>query len=273
MEPIDDVVEAIARAFVEARAAAQPLDRFPGELPKTPAEAVRVQERALALGDRRIAGWKVAMVRADLRAPLGVERLAGPIFSDAVHDLPAGGVARVRVYDRGFAALEAEFVARFARDLEPGPNGFDDATILAALEGIHAGAEVASSPLAILNDLGPTAVICDHGNNAGVVVGPVLPGWRDPAGFAATPSRMFVDGAIAGDGGAASVPGGPLASLRWLAGHLEERGRRLCAGDVVATGMTTGIHLVRPGSTGRIVFGEVAPCDIAVTAFSGRETT
>lgn len=272
MERIDGAAEAIARAFVQARAAARPIDRFPGVLPATPAEAVRVQERALALSGRRLAGWKVAMVRVDLRAALGIERLAGPVFADAVHDLPSGGVARVGVYDGGFAALEAEFVARFARDLEPGPHGFDDAAILAALEGIHAGAEIASSPLDVLNDLGPTAVICDHGNNAGVVVGPELPGWRDAA-FAATPSRMFIDGAVAGEGSAASVPGGPLASLRWLAGHLAERGRRLRAGDVVATGMTTGIHPVRPGSTGRIEFGDVAACDIVVEAFSGRAST
>ncbi|NLH83073.1 MAG: 2-keto-4-pentenoate hydratase [Phyllobacteriaceae bacterium] len=262
----DREVEAIARAFVEARAEARPLDRFPADLPTTLEDAIRVQERALELDGRRPAGWKVAMIRADLRAGLGDERLAGPVFAEAIRDLPHGGMADVCVYVGGFAALEAEFVARFARDLEPGPNGFDDAAILAALSGIHAGSEVASSPLATLNDLGPTAVVCDHGNNAGVVIGPELPGWRDPA-FAATPSRMRVDGAVAGEGSAASVPGGPLASLRWLAGHLARRGRRLHAGDVVATGMTTGIHLVRPGMRGRIEFADVAACDIDVTAF------
>jgi 2-keto-4-pentenoate hydratase len=62
-------------------------------------------------------------------------------------------------------------------------------------------------------------------------------------------------------------PGGPLASLGWLAEHLAGRGRHLRAGDVVATGMTTGIHAVQPGMRGRIEFADVAPCDIDVTAF------
>lgn len=265
--PLDErAIDAIARAFVDARAAARPLDRFPVDLPATLNDAVRVQERAIELGGRRLAGWKVAMIRADLREPLGSERLAGPVFADAVYELPNGGETRVRVFDGGFAALEAEFVARLAHDLEPGPDGFDDATILAALEGIHAGAEVASSPLATLNDLGPTAVVSDHGNNAGVVVGPDLPGWREPS-FGATRSRMRIEGAVAGEGSAASVPGGPIASLRWLAEHLATRGRGLRAGDVVATGMTTGIHEVRPGSHGRIEFADVAPCDIGVMPF------
>lgn len=262
----DREVEAIARAFVAARAAARPLDRFPGRQPATLDDAVRVQERVLAICGRRLAGWKVAMIRPDLRADLGSERLAGPIFADAVYDLPTGGNTDVGIFDGGFAALEAEFVGRFARDLDPGPNGCDDASLLAALAGIHAGAEIASSPLATLNDLGPTAVVCDHGNNAGVVVGPELPGWRTPA-FTQTPSRMWVDGIVAGEGHAASVPGGPLASLRWLADHLATRGRHLRAGDVVATGMTTGVHVVRPGMRGRIEFADAAPCDIGVTAF------
>lgn len=263
-------LDTIAQAFVAARREARPLDRFPGRRPARLADAVRVQERALALGGRRLAGWKVAMIRADLRDALGSERLAGPIFADAVHDLPEGGCAEVSVFDGGFAALEAEFVARFARDLAPGPEGFDEATILAALAGIHAGAEVASSPLAVLNELGPTAVVCDHGNNAGVVVGPELPGWREPS-FVATPSRMWIEGVVAGEGTAGAVPGGPLASLIWLAEHLATRGRGLRAGDVVATGMTTGIHVVRPGTRGRIEFGGVAPCDIVVTAFGRPE--
>lgn len=271
-EPSSNDVEAIARAFVEARAAARPLDVFPGTLPETLVEAERVQDRAIALGGRRIAGWKVAMIRPDLRASLAAERIAGPVFADAVHDLPSGGTATVGVFEGGFAALEAEFVARFAHDLHPGADGFSDAAILAALGGLHAGAEVASSPLAALNDLGPTAVVCDHGNNAGVVVGPEIDGWRE-APPESLGSRMRIDGSLAGEGSAASVPGGPLAALRYLAVHLAARGYSLRAGDVVATGMTTGIHEVVPGSRGRIEFTGAAACDIVVTAASGRTSS
>jgi 2-keto-4-pentenoate hydratase len=260
-----DFVDAIARAFVGARAAARALTEFPGPLPTSLAEAYSVQERAIALGGRRVRGWKVATIHPDFRTALGAERMAGPVFADAVHELPAGGETTVTVFADGFAALEAEFVARFATDLKPGPHGFTPERILAALGSLHAGAEVASSPLAAINDIGPMAVVSDHGNNAGAVVGPELPGWRTtpPERLA---SCMLIDGVTVGEGTAARVPGGPLGALGFLAGHLAARGRHLAAGDIVLTGMTTGIHPVRPGTRGRIVFTGVPACDIVVAA-------
>lgn len=258
-------IEDIATAFVAARRQARPLADFPGRLPETLAEAYRVQERAIALGGRRIGGWKVAMVAPAFRAALGADRIAGPAYADAVHDLPLGGTATVTVYDGGFAALEAEFVARFARDVEPSADGFTADVISAALASLHAGSEVASSPLSTINDIGPIAVVCDHGNNAGAVVGPELAGWRT-APLASLHSRTLVDGTVAGEGSAASVPGGPIGALIFLAEHLAGRGRRIHAGDVVLTGMTTGIHEVRPGSRGRIEFTGASACDIVVTA-------
>jgi 2-keto-4-pentenoate hydratase len=261
----DREVDDIARAFVTARHEARVLEAFPGPLPATLDDAYRVQDAQIALDGRRVVGWKVAMIRADLRAGLGAERICGPIFDGLVADLPAGGAADVAVHDGGFAALEAEFVARFAADLAPGPDGFDEARIAAALASLHAGAEVASSPLPPINEIGPLAVVCDRGNNAGAVVGPVLADWRtaDPA---ALTSEMLVDGVSVGRGSAASVPGGPLGALAFLADNLAKRGHRLRAGDVVLTGMTTGIHIVVPGSLGRIVFGGVAACEMRVVA-------
>lgn len=262
-------IEKIASAFVTARRRAEKLEAFPGALPATLADAYRVQERALALDGRPVAGWKVAGIRPDLRPVLGADRLAGPIFADNVRRLPDGGRAEAAVYQGGFAALEAEFVAVFARDLKPGPAGVTAAAVLDALEGLHAGSEVASSPLASLNDIGPLAVVCDHGNNAGAIVGPLIADWRNlPAEQLA--SRMLIDGQVAGEGTAASVAGGPVAALVFLAENLRRRGRYLGKGDVVLTGMTTGIHPVKPGSLGRIEFAGAAACDIDVVAARAR---
>ena len=73
---------------------------------------------------------------------------------------------------------------------------------------------------------------------------------------------MLVDGAVVGEGNAAKVAGSPIAALQFLAQNLAARGRTLKAGDVVLTGMTTGIHEVVPGQRGQIAFGGVAPVDI-----------
>lgn len=256
-------VDRIATQFVEARRAAVALDAFPGTLPETLTDAYRVQELAIALSGRAVAGWKVAGIRPDLRATLGASRLAGPIMSGNIQHLPKGGTVRMPVFAGGFAALEAEFVAVFARDLLPVDEAFTAESITEALSGLHAGSEIASSPLATLNDLGPTAVVSDHGNNAGAVVGPEIPGWRT-AELSTLTSRMIVNGSVAGEGSAANVMGGPIAALQFLAEHLSTRGRYLRAGDIVLTGMTTGIHQVVPGDRGRIEFSGAAACDIEV---------
>jgi 2-keto-4-pentenoate hydratase len=262
----DAEVETIAKSFLAARREARVLDCFPLRLPQTLDDGYRVQERTIALDGRPIVGWKVAMIRADLRPALGSDRICGPIFAGPVHRLPHGGTAKVGIHSGGFAALEAEFAAVFGRDLEPGADGFTPETIAAALSGIHAGAEIASSPLPTLNDIGPLAVICDQGNNSGGVVGPELAHWRTAAPASLT-SKVFIDGGIVGEGSAAALPGGPLGALQFLAEHLAGRGRRLKAGDIVLTGMTTGAHNVVPGSTGRIQFSGVADCDLQVIAF------
>lgn len=51
-----------------------------------------------------------------------------------------------------------------------------------------------------------------------------------------------------------------------MAAALAARGRNLSAGDIVPTGMTTGIHAVVPGSRGRTAFGQTVGVDIAVRA-------
>ncbi|TPW28891.1 2-keto-4-pentenoate hydratase [Martelella alba] len=265
MSKSDTEIEAIAAAFVEARRQATKLDDFPGDLPATLEEAYRVQDKALELDMRPVGGWKVAGVHPDLQAKLGATRIVGPIYADNIRRMPKGGMAEVSVFEGGFAALEAEFTVVFAKDLEAGPNGFSDDVILNAIGAIHAGAEIASSPLATLNALGPTAVVSDHGNNAGAVVGPVIDGWKRLT-FDAMTSRMLVDGAVVGEGSAAKVANGPLESVRLLAENLASRGRILHAGDVVLTGMTTGIHEVLPGACGRAEFAGAEAFEIVVKA-------
>jgi 2-keto-4-pentenoate hydratase len=243
---------AIATAFREARLAGRALPAYPGELPSALEPAYTIQEIAIEGFPDTVVGWKVAGIRPDERALLGAERLAGPIFAMNLHRTEPGRVLGAPVFEGGFAALEAEFVIRVSRPMPDGAPKRDD-DLLGHIEALHAGIEIAGSPFAGLNDLGARGVVSDFGNNAGLVVGPVIPGWH-ALPLAALTARTSINGSLAGEGSAANVAGGPLGALRFLADHLAARGRPLRAGDLVSTGMTTGIHHVRPGDRATIAF-------------------
>jgi 2-keto-4-pentenoate hydratase len=254
-----------AAVFVAARQERRTLSSYPGDVPPDLATAYAVQERALAIGRGQIAGWKIAAIRPEFRARYDAPRLVGPIFQDKVWSALPGEPVDAPVFGGGFAAVEAEFAFLIGTDLPPRSSSFDAAEVAAAVASLHGAIEVASSPLATLNDLGPGAVIADHGNNAGLITGPAIPDWarRAPEDLM---SRMVIDGRTVGEGSAATVPGGPIEALLFLANHLATRGRFLRAGDWVSSGATTGIHMVTPGSRGRAEFGRLGAIDFLVVA-------
>lgn len=249
---LDQIVE----QFVTARLHARALKDYPGVVPADLSTAYRCQELAIQRWPDRIAGWKVARVPGPFKDRYPEERLIGPAFSANVHLAEPSKAVECPVFEGGFAAVEAELVIRIASDP---PGDKYDWTIDEAAEfvgSLHIGVEVASSPLATLNDLGPGAVISDFGNNWGVIVGPEIRGWRD---LESVPAETFIDGVSVGRGSAA-IRDGALGALAFTLTKCAQRGRLLQAGDVISTGMITGVHDIRVGQTSRHVFeghGEV----------------
>ena len=67
--------------------------------------------------------------------------------------------------------------------------------------------------------------------------------------------QLWVEGKLVGEETAMSLPGGPLAGLRFLLKHLAERNRPLKAGQYVSTGAITGVHDIVAGQSSRLSFG------------------
>lgn len=255
--------EQIASAFRQARQAATALAAYPAdELPASLESAYAIQEVAINAWDDQVAGWKVAAVQPAFREKYPAERLAGPVFARTVRQ---GGesAAEVPVVENGYAAVEAEFAVRIAKDVPGLPADAEPASLLPYVEGVWAAFEIAASPLATLSALGPGAVISDFGNNSGLVLGPRLPieALTKPASATVVTE---VNGATVGEGSAARVPNGPLAAVLFLARHLAARGRGLKQGDWVSTGASTGIHPVKPGDTARAVFNRTHTVSAAI---------
>lgn len=242
----------IAARLVSARLDGRALESFPGSQPTTLEQGYLVQEVAIHLWPDDIAGWKIGLVAPPLRERLGADRVAGPIFSRAVRK--AGGVVDFPVFEGGFAAVEAEFVFRMGRDAPAGKTNWTDDEAAALVAALHIGVETAGSPMAFINDLGPTIVASDFGNNHGLIVGSEVKDWRRRLGD--LHAKTEIDGKTVGEGGAMNLPGGPMAGLRFLLAHLAERNRPLKAGQYVSSGAVTGVHDIRTGQSSRLSFGD-----------------
>ena len=246
----------MAERFVAARLSARALTAYPGPVPSTLAEAYARQDAAVALWPDEIAGWKVGGIADSWAARLGEPRLVGPIFQRHLWHARAGTIAPLPVIPGGFAAVEAEYVFVLTASAPRERMEWTPAEAADLVGELRAGIELAGSPLATLNELGPAVVVSDFGNNAGLLLGEPID-WRSCKPESLT-CETRVDGLVVGRGSAAAIAGGPLAALAFALGCCARRGRPLRAGDVVSTGACTGIHPVRAGTEARVAFAGAA---------------
>jgi 2-keto-4-pentenoate hydratase len=235
---------AIAERFLEARRAASPLDAYPGAFPATLDQAYEIQDRAIASWGQKVIGWKVGRVNPPYSDRFGTGRLAGPIFAQqraldgAITDMPA--------FASGFVAGEAEFLLRIGTAPEPGKTSFSLEEAADMIDAVHVGLEIASSPLASINELGPVAVVSDFGNNNGLLIGDAVPEWRT-SGFEDWPVTLLIEGEETGHGTAAGFPDGAIGSARFLFELMARRGIALLPGQWISSGAVGGVHDARIG--------------------------
>jgi 2-keto-4-pentenoate hydratase len=239
-----------ADGFVRARLRAQPLAEYPGTMPETLAEAYAIQNRAIGLWPDVLAGWKVGRINPPWDAAYGTDRLAGPIFRSQISQA-LGAPVDCYIYEGGFGAVESEIVVTTGHDAPAGKLKWTLEEAFEIAGSVHIGAEIASSCFAGINDHGPLVTISDFGNNNGLVLGQEIIGWRD-ASPASWKMRTLIDGKEVGHADAASIPGGPIESLRQLLEISAARGLPLRKGMYVSTGAVTGVHAALPGQTASV---------------------
>lgn len=261
--------EALARRLVEARLDARVLDEYPGQLPTTIEHAYAIQAAAIAQWPDEVVGWKVARLPVSDRDRFAKDRLAGPIYRSVVRAVEARSGTVAHIFDGGFAAIEAEIVFELGRDVPPDLQaGEEDLANL--VSKAFCGAEIASSPMPFVIDLGAMSIISDMGINTGQVVGPEI------ADFVVLPAdslavSVSVDGEIVGEANPGAMTGAPLDALRFLMDHCNEYGIELAKGTLVSTGMITGVHAVSVDSNARVDFGNQGWFDVAFEPISRKQ--
>ncbi|MGE0595891.1 MAG: 2-keto-4-pentenoate hydratase [Hyphomonadaceae bacterium] len=244
----------IARSFVEARLQAVALGGYPGRVPGDLAEAYAIQDVAIGMWPDEISGWKIGMIAPEFRAAFGADRIAGPIFSRQVIEAASGAFAELPVIEGGFAAVEAEYLIRIGKNQAAAAKRYDDAAAAKMIGAVHIGVELAGSPFAGINDLGPAVTASDFGNNAGLVVGAPIPNWAS-YDWVSAPVKATIAGERVGAGTAEALPGGPLAALAFVLNLCAERGRPLRKGQWISSGAVTGVHRIAPGEEAELDFG------------------
>ncbi len=259
---LSDSASDIAARFVDARLTKTALPDYPGQKPLDMATAYATQEAAIGLFPDEIIGWKVGMVPPAQQPTLQIHRLAGPIFrrnlwtaSSEPTPLPA--------IPGGFAAVEAEFVARVGK-VDPDKLDWTLEEATAAVAAMHIGVELAASALPTINELGSAVVASDFGNNGGLVLGPEIEDWAARLNGIEVQTR--VDGQVIGTATAAAIPMGILESVRFLIEHLARRGRPVTEGTLISTGAVTGVHSVAIGAQSVCAFSGVGEIHCTVVA-------
>ena len=259
----------IADRFVEARRAGRSLPDFPGEIPPDLVTAYKVQDLAIARWDDAVVGWKIGFIAPERRDESGDERLLGPIFRRNLWNA-TGAIVDIPVFSPvgGFAAVEAEYVLQLEADA-PADKLVWTAQDAAALPArLYVGVEVASSPLATINKLGPRVVVSDFGNNNGLVLGSELGDWT-AVNEADLRVHTEIDGVVVGSGGVSSIPGGLSSALAFALSRSALRGRPLKKGDLIATGNATGIHDIEANQQALVDFGDIKIVCRAVPCSAG----
>lgn len=240
----------IAERFMRARLIGAALLSYPGSLPADLATAYACQEAEIEHWPDELAGWKVARIGPAWQGQYPEERLIGPVFRRNVYK--PQGVVICPAFDGGFAAVEAEIGITVRVDAPAGKTDWTADSAAGLVADMHVGVEMAGSPLATLNDLGPGAVISDFGNNWGVIVGPCIANWRTQA--FSMPAETFINEVSVGRGSIA-IPHEPLSAFSFALNKAAQRGRPLRAGAYISTGMITGVHDIRVGAHSRVSFG------------------
>lgn len=257
----------------DPRSKAVPVDD--AALPKTLAEAYRVQDEVVRL--TAAGGWGRAVGRPVLGRPWGWKVAAASVGAMRWHKI--GEPIRGRMFAGGLmqspaklpagryrpCLIEPEIAFTIGRELPPRAKPYTPAEVAAGVATCHPAMEIAASAYGDRDwakaKLGPS--VADNIAHAGLVL---AEGRRDFGRFdlAALRVELYVDGKRHSVGQGANALGSPLYSLTWLLNSLCRDGLGLRQGEVVTTGLLTGVVALHPGQRAEAFYGPFGACRVSL---------
>jgi 2-keto-4-pentenoate hydratase len=242
--PADTVYRELAERLVAAQAGRIPIDPPPAFAPFGLDDAYAVQDALVSIresaGARRM-GWKLGITSPVKQRVMGIAHpLFGRIFADG--ERASGGFAALAAFVA--PRTEPELAIGLAADID---TTMDRVALAAAVGWIAPALEITDSRYAS-GTRTAVELVADNTSSAAFVVGTRIPAAVAPA-YHALPAELVRNGVVAAAGSTADVLGNPLNALSALARHLDKRGLRARAGDVILSGAITDAIPVAPGDT------------------------
>jgi 2-keto-4-pentenoate hydratase len=231
-----DNMLAAAQVIATARRNRQPLHALPADItPADEATGYRIQRAVhdlLLPQAGALVGYKIGCTSAVMQQYLGIPHpCGGGVFAKGVHD--SGVSLRYRDFVR--VGVECEIAVRLGSDLPPAQAPFTAETVASAIEAYHPAIEIVDDRYVDWQTLGAPTLVADDFFAAGCVLGKPVARSAAPD-LAGLVGRAIVNGSEVARGTGADVLGHPHNALAWLANHLAEEGKGLCAGQIVLTG-------------------------------------
>ncbi len=228
------------------------LESLPSDCrPATRAEGYAVQARWPAIAGP-VGGWKIAATSVAGQKHIAVSGpLAGPVFASRV---VADG-ATVSLATNRMRVAECEVVFTFRRALDPRPQGWTRAAVLAEVAHILPGIEVPDSRFLQFERAGEAQLIADCACCNDMVLGAP----QDPAGHFDALAHLAVRARVSDgrtlEGVGSNALGDPVEALTWFANEMSAAGQRIEAGQFLTTGACVTPIPVVPGQSVEADFG------------------
>jgi 2-keto-4-pentenoate hydratase len=256
---------ATARAAATIGAARRRLRRLahikPEHAPKNLIEAYAIQDQLVTMLGSKPIGWKIGCTNETAQIQLGVdEPFRGYVMADGVHQSPATLPA-----SRNFMrVIETELAFRLADDLPLAGAPYSRADIEPAVAELIPSVEIVDSVWRDWEKVGVQHLIADNACHAGLVLGAASENWRDlDLAELGVSVRLNDEPMLTGRGG--NALGHPFNALAWLANDLISMGRHLKAGDIVSTGVLTGLIYAQAGDHIRADYGRFGSIELNFT--------
>ena len=248
----------------EARQGVRALPGLPAGLrPDGLDEGYEVQAALVAALASPPRGYKIGCTSELAQQALGVsEPFAGRVLEAGLLESPAAFSEASLI----FHLIEPEFAFRLGRDLPRRESPYDRRDMAEAVDLAYPAIEVVTSSFGeAWAEVGAAQLIADNAAHALLVLGSGSEAWRD-LDLAAQEVTLSIDGLEATRGQGAAALGHPLAALAWLANDRARRGQPLRKGEVVSTGVVTGLEQLVAGQTAVADFGPLGRVELRCRA-------